>query len=664
MQPSGSVIPDAVIQDWQSVVDLVARLTGVRACLVMGVRGEEIEVLVASDTPDNPYRAGDRERLVGAGLYCERVIGSGQMLLVPDARCAPEWKANPDLHHNLVSYLGVPLRWPDGRVCGTFCVLDDKANAYSDTVVDLVGKMRDLIEGRLKLEHALGIERQLAGESYVRRILDKVPVAVGCTLLGTQGVVLYLNEAFVRQFGYTLDEVPTFDAWVAATRPVPLKHDVPFERWRMAMRAAFRHGGRMPPAEFRFHCKDGRGAEMLVSTEFEGDLLVASFVDVTLRNRAEEQLRLSEQRHRLMAERAVDTLWVFEIDKGLTYISPSIAKLTGYTPEEYLGLSLAEMFAPESYVDVLAEMDRARAALAAGRPFLLPPREMLGRRKDGSTVWCEMTASGLPVSDGRLGELVGISRDISERKRNEEHKQRILSMFNASQLGLMQEFNASVAHELNQPLGAILRNAEAAAALLEGDQPDLDELRAIVADIRRDDQRAATIIRRIRDVLAKRGLQLRSLSLRDEVADCVDMVRAELAARRIALVVEIPPHLPRVAADRIQLQQVLLNLVKNAMDALAGQPQTRRRIVIAAGCLPEGRVELSVRDSGEGIRPEDMDKLFEYYYTTRPEGLGMGLPLSRTIVEGHGGQIRVASDPGRGTEVVITLKQADTRRTP
>jgi len=663
VKPSEIVIADAVMQDWQSIVDVVARITGARVCLVMKQSGPDIKVLVASDTSANPYKAGDRELLAGSGLYCQKVIERQEMVLVPDARRSKEWMNNPDLRHNLVSYLGFPIRWPDGTIFGTFCVLDDKGNEHSPAMIDLVGRMRDLIEGHLKLQHALWVEQRLQQQSFARRVLDKIPMAIGCARLDSEGAILYLNEHFVHQFGYTLAEVPTFEAWVAATNPTPLKQGIPFVEWRRLMRGTLKEGGLIEPVEFRFTCKDGRILDVLVHSARAGDMVVASFLDVTARNRAEGALRDSERRHRLLAENVVDVLWTFDLVQGLTYVGPAIENLTGHTPDHYLRLSIEEMFAPESHAEVRAILEQARTALKEGGSFRLMPRELLAQRKDGSTVWVELTASGV-VGDGQRLELAGITRDISERVRNEEHKQRILSMVNASQLGLMQEFNASVAHELNQPLGAILRNAEAAAALLEGDHPDLAELRAIVTDIRRDDQRAAAIIGRIRDVMGKRGLKLGSLSLRGEVEDCVDMVRHELAAKQIALAVEIPPDLPQVAADRIQLQQVLLNLVKNAMDALAGQPEARRRIAIAARSLPEGMVELTVCDSGEGIRPEDINKLFEYYYTTRPEGLGMGLPLSRMIFKGHGGHIHVASTPGQRTEVSITLKQADTHRTP
>lgn len=658
------VIADEMMQDWQSLVDLVVRLAGARVGLLMKVCDDDLEVLVASHTPSNPYEVGDREPLVGSGLYCERVVERQEMLLVPDARRSPEWSNNPDLRHNLVSYLGFPIRWPDGRVFGTLCVLDDKENAHQPATIELVARMRDLIEGHLKLEHALWLEQQLSKESIARRMLDKIPVAVGCALLGSGGTILHVNEQFVRQFGYALAEIPTFDAWVAATRPTPLKHAVPFVEWRMLMRRALQDQGRLAPAEFRFTCKDGGVLDVLVHAALEGDMLVASFIDVTAWNQVEKDLRLSEQRHRLMAEHAVDTLWTYDFEKGLTYVSPSIENLTGYTPEECLRLPIEETLAPEAWDKVRKLLGRARAGFRQGRPFRLPPTEVLGRRKDGATVWTEVTASSVFSSDGQRLELVGVTRDISERKRNEEHKQRILAMVNGSQLGLMQEFNASVAHELSQPLGAILRNAEAAAALLERDQPDLAELRTVIADIRSDDRRAAAIIGRIRDLLARRGPRLRPLSLRGEVEDCVDMVRHELAARRIALAVDIPPELPMVAADRVQLQQVLLNLARNAMDALAGQPEETRRIVIAARRLEPAMVELSVRDSGEGIQPEDIDKLFEYYYTTRPEGLGMGLPLSRMIAETHGGRIDVSSTPRQGTEVHLTLQQARGPVTP
>lgn len=163
-------IPDTIREEWQSIVDLIARIAGVRAALIMRIQNEEIEVFVASTTKDNPYRPGNKESLIDSGLYCEWVITYGQMLLVPNALKSIEWRNNPDLKYNMKCYLGFPIRLPSGRMFGTICMLDDKENNFSQDMKDFMEKMRDLIESYLNLLH-LSMTDQLTG-LYNRAYLD------------------------------------------------------------------------------------------------------------------------------------------------------------------------------------------------------------------------------------------------------------------------------------------------------------------------------------------------------------------------------------------------------------------------------------------------------------------------------------------------------------
>ncbi|MEY8000931.1 diguanylate cyclase [Clostridium sp. Mt-5] len=155
-------IPDTLLKEWQSIVDLISRIAGVRAALIMRVQDGEIEVFVASETKNNPYRLGNKEHLIGSGLYCERVINKGKMLLVPNASKSNEWRNNPDMKYNMKCYLGFPIRLPNGDFFGTICMLDDKENNFSQDMKDFMEKMRNLIEAYLNLLH-LSITDQLTG---------------------------------------------------------------------------------------------------------------------------------------------------------------------------------------------------------------------------------------------------------------------------------------------------------------------------------------------------------------------------------------------------------------------------------------------------------------------------------------------------------------------
>ena len=224
---------------------------------------------------------------------------------------------------------------------------------------------------------------------------------------------------------------------------------------------------------------------------------------------------------------------------------------------------------------------------------------------------------------------------------------------------MLGQLAAALAHELGQPLGAILRNAEAAELFLQHEPPDLDELRAILADIRKDDQRAGDVIERLRALLKRRSIEPRALAVGDLLANCDALIRADAAGRHVKVEIEASPGLPRVMGDRVHLQQVLLNLVLNAMDAVEGEPAEERRVSVRAR-LDGGRtVEVAVSDSGHGMTPERLALVFEPFFTTKANGMGIGLPISRTIIEAHGGRIWAETNADKGATLRFTLPVAE-----
>jgi two-component system sensor kinase FixL len=228
----------------------------------------------------------------------------------------------------------------------------------------------------------------------------------------------------------------------------------------------------------------------------------------------------------------------------------------------------------------------------------------------------------------------------------------------ASRVTMLGQLASSLAHELNQPLGAILRNAEAAELFLKSDQPDLDELRAIVADIRKDDQRAGDVIDRLRARLKRRQLDPRPVLLSELVDEVVALTRVDSATRRVGIEIDVPRDLPLVRCDRIHLQQVLLNLLLNGMDALASVADRERSLTVRARPSGGGFVEVAVSDNGQGIPAEKLGRLFEPFFTTKAQGMGLGLPISRTIVEAHGGRIWAENNTKSGATFHFTLPVA------
>jgi signal transduction histidine kinase len=217
------------------------------------------------------------------------------------------------------------------------------------------------------------------------------------------------------------------------------------------------------------------------------------------------------------------------------------------------------------------------------------------------------------------------------------------------------ELTTSVAHELNQPLGAILSNAEAAEMFLMADPPAVDEVRDILADIRKDDQRASEVIRRMRNLLQKHDLTPKSIEINEAVEEVLKLISTGVSARKVAIKFERMAGLPRVWCDPVHFQQVVLNLVLNGMEAMAGLEEEKRQVVVRTGPGDNGTVKIAVVDSGPGIPTDRLPKLFEPFFTTKKEGMGMGLSIARTIVEAHHGQIWAENNSGAGATFYFTV---------
>jgi signal transduction histidine kinase len=230
------------------------------------------------------------------------------------------------------------------------------------------------------------------------------------------------------------------------------------------------------------------------------------------------------------------------------------------------------------------------------------------------------------------------------------------SLAHAGRVSLLGQLASALAHELSQPLGAILRNAEAAEIMLKQAIPDTEELRAIVDDILRDDQRASGVIDKLRSLLGKGELALQPLALSEVISDVLALVKADASTRGIHLDLALDPALPNVLGDRIHLQQVLLNLIVNALDSLTELESPDRRVQVSARLLDPADVEVRVCDNGPGICDGSIGRLFEPFYTTKPAGMGMGLPVSKTIIEAHGGKLTAENRPTGGACFCFTLR--------
>jgi len=249
-----------------------------------------------------------------------------------------------------------------------------------------------------------------------------------------------------------------------------------------------------------------------------------------------------------------------------------------------------------------------------------------------------------------------IVRDITNRKLIESEalklREEIAHVTRVSTLG---ELTSSLAHEINQPLGAILSNAQAAQRFLSQDKPDMKEIGEILGDIIRDDNRAAEVIRKIRSLLKKEESQYESLNLNDVIEDILNVIRNDTALAAVSIEKKFDPSLPSICGDRIQLQQVILNLVLNAAEAMREAGSDPRRMTVRTSKKNGGFAEVSIRDIGPGIEENNANRLFDPFYTTKSGGMGMGLAISKDIVKAHRGEIQAVNNPDRGATFTFTV---------
>ena len=255
----------------------------------------------------------------------------------------------------------------------------------------------------------------------------------------------------------------------------------------------------------------------------------------------------------------------------------------------------------------------------------------------------------------QAGLISGLLHERRGRRLAEvESRQRLAELAHANRYSAVGELTTSIAHELNQPLGSILTNAETAELMLKGPSPDMDEIRHILADIRRDDQRASEVIRRLRAILKRTPFEIKDIELNDTVREAIGLVTAVADGRRIVLAYTPALADLHVKGDPVQLQQVVLNLIINAMDAVSDADKRKREVSVATA-RAGNRAEIRVADTGPGIASADLGSVFNPFFTTKPEGMGMGLAIARTIVEAHHGTISAENQPWGGALFTIRL---------
>jgi PAS domain S-box-containing protein len=366
------------------------------------------------------------------------------------------------------------------------------------------------------------------------------------------------------------------------------------------------------------------------------------------------QLRLDFQKLRDVIDTIPAMAWTVRQDGSGAFVNRRWVEFTGLTAADTSGSGWTAALHPD---DRQQYSEKWRAAVAAGEPFEHEAR--FYRAGDGEYRW--FLARGVPLRDqhGRVVRWYGTLTDIEDRKRAERERQRLLQleadMAHINRVSTMGELSASIAHEVNQPLSGVVSNGSACLRWLAGETPNLEEAREAARRIVRDGKRAGEVVGRIRALTKRAATPRERLDPNEMIREVLALVGDEAKRKRVIIRIQFGENLPPVSGDRVQLQQVVLNLIMNAIDAMNSLEERSRDLVITTENNQAEQVVVAVKDFGTGVEENAMGKIFDPFYTTKPGGMGMGLSISSSIVKSHGGRLWAAANDGPGTTFYFTL---------
>ena len=391
-----------------------------------------------------------------------------------------------------------------------------------------------------------------------------------------------------------------------------------------------------------------------------GDVVefVGTTVDVTERRRAEEELRAAETRFRTFVDHATDALFVHSADQGtIVDVNRQACESLGYTREELIGMKPRDF---DLKADPAFEQ-WVRERLEAGEICTF---EASHRRKDGTVFPVEVRMRlfwhvGLPFG-------LSLARDITNRRRAEQERERLrqleADLAHINRVSMMGELAASLAHEIKQPIAAAATNVGTCLRWLQRQPPEIEEARETAARVLKDVNRAADIINRVRSLYTKEGQQRELVHVNEVIEDMIILLRSEASRHSILVHSDLAKGLPKVIADHVQLQQVFMNLMLNGIEAMK---DTGGGLTIKSEQTEDGRLRISISDTGVGLPGEKVDHIFDAFFTTKPQGTGMGLTITRSIIEAHGGRLWASANPERGATFHFTLpNEATASSTP
>jgi PAS domain S-box-containing protein len=592
--------------------------------------------------------------LIGPAVgSCGTAAYRGEQVIVEDIATDPLWadyRASA-LPHSLRACWSTPVVSLQGKVMATFAMYYREPRSPNPRDQEIIEQITHL--AGVAIERKLTQEALHRSEAYLAEA-QKLSKTGSWAFRPGMAKPFYWSEEMFRIWDFDPQQgVPDYETAWRRIHPEDFKGT-----FREHMQKAFTGDLKVAIiSEFRIVLPDGTVKYLHATSQpvfDDAGKIVEYFgtsVDVTERKRAEEELRAAETRFRASVDHLTEAVFIHDDqdDQGrVVDVNQQACASLGYTRAELIGMTA---FDYDALVDA-AFMRSIKDRVARGEIFSF---ESVHRRKDGTVFPVEIRVRPFWHGDHQFG--LTVVRDITERKRAEAEREKLRQLegelAHIDRVNMMGELASSLAHELNQPIAAAITSASACLRWLAHNPPDLERARAAIMRIEKDGSRAAEIIQRIR-AFYKTGAppQLESVDLNTVASDMLALLREEAARHSVSLRTELAPQLPQIVADRVQLQQVLMNLMLNGIEAMT---DSAGELTIRSQSTNDGRLQISVSDTGVGLPSEKLDRIFNAFYTTKPQGTGMGLAISRSIIEAHGGRLWATANAERGATFHFSL---------